>query len=169
MDKQAPRGSRIASRVHGNPAELDAPQPGGPEQAHTPQRKNRGLGRIIIAVYAVFALSALARSVFQAFTIFAEAPVAITLSMIAAVVYVVATISLAKSGERAWYVASAAVLVELLGIVAVSILSYAEPQLFPKASVWSHFGQGYGYVPFLLPFVGLWWLLTHRPRRGASS
>ncbi|WP_233555947.1 hypothetical protein [Galactobacter caseinivorans] len=168
MDKQQPRGSRIASRVHGDPTALDAPAAES-AQDRSPERKNRGLGRIIIAVYAVFALSALARSTFQLFTIFHEAPVAITLSMIAAAVYVVATISLARTGVRAWYVAMGAVIVELLGIIVVSVLSYADPQLFPKASVWSHFGQGYGYVPFALPFVGLWWLLTHRPRRGAAS
>jgi hypothetical protein len=24
------------------------------------------------------------------------------------------------------------------------------------------FGQGYGYVPLVLPLVGLWWLYRHR-------
>jgi hypothetical protein len=24
--------------------------------------------------------------------------------------------------------------------------------------VWSGFGAGYGYVPLVLPFLGLWWL-----------
>ena len=27
-----------------------------------------------------------------------------------------------------------------------------------KASVWSDYGNGYGFVPLVLPFVGLWWL-----------
>ena len=25
--------------------------------------------------------------------------------------------------------------------------------------MWSSFGAGYGYVPLVLPFVGLWWVL----------
>lgn len=164
------RGGRIASRVHGEDAtSTSAASAAAAVDAHSAARKNRGLGRIIIAVYAVFALSAFARSTFQLFTIFDEAPVAITFSMIAAVVYIVATISLARSSTRAWYIALVAVIVELVGIVAVSVLSYASPELFPKASVWSHLGQGYGYVPFILPFVGLWWLLTHRPRPASSG
>jgi len=30
---------------------------------------------------------------------------------------------------------------------------------FPEASVWSDFGIGYGWVPLVLPLVGLWWIL----------
>jgi len=29
---------------------------------------------------------------------------------------------------------------------------------FPDETVWSQLGAGYGYVPLVLPFVGLWWL-----------
>jgi len=29
---------------------------------------------------------------------------------------------------------------------------------FPDATVWTGFGSGYGFVPLVLPFVGLWWL-----------
>lgn len=167
---QSQRGGRIAARVQAGTAHASAAQANGATAAQDAEgaaaasgKKNKGLGRIIIAVYAVFALSAFARSTLQLFTVVHEAPVAIALSVVAAVVYIVATISLALPGRRSWYVALVAVLVELLGVIAVSILSYVDPQLFPKASVWSHFGSGYGYVPFILPFVGLWWLLTHRP------
>jgi len=160
MSESAPRDGRIAARVSDRKGAA-APEPGG--------RKNRGLGRVLVAVYGVFALSALARSVWQLFgvhqgePIFPTAPVAILLSVLAAAVYIVATVALASRRRRSWNVALVAVLVELVGVVAVSVLSYAAPELFPKASVWSHFGQGYGYVPLVLPFVGLWWLLTHRP------
>jgi hypothetical protein len=30
--------------------------------------------------------------------------------------------------------------------------------------VWSGFGSGYGFVPLLLPMVGLWWLYRTRAR-----
>jgi hypothetical protein len=41
----------------------------------------------------------------------------------------------------------------------VGAASYLWPQAFPDATVWSHFGQGYGYVPLVLPFLGLAYLL----------
>jgi hypothetical protein len=33
---------------------------------------------------------------------------------------------------------------------------------FPDDTVWSFYGRGYGFVPLVLPLVGLWWL--HRTR-----
>ncbi|MDY6055310.1 MAG: hypothetical protein SPI96_05430 [Micrococcus sp.] len=115
-------------------------------------------------VYAVFALSASARSLFQILTHFERAPFAYVLSAFAAAVYVVATLSLARRGRRAWAVALAAVLVELVGVVGVGLLTVLDPQLFADATVWSRFGAGYGYVPLVLPVIGLAWLLAHRPR-----
>jgi len=40
--------------------------------------------------------------------------------------------------------------------------SYAAPDDFPDATVWSHFGQGYGFVPVVLPVLGLLWLRRTR-------
>ena len=127
--------------------------------------RNQGLGRIIVMVYAVFALSASARSLFQILTQFDAAPVAYTLSAVAAVVYIVATFALARSGARAWAVALGAVLVELAGVVGVGLWTVLDPGMFAHDTVWSRFGAGYGYVPLVLPVVGLIWLLTHRPAR----
>lgn len=138
------------------------------QQSNPVQTKNKGLGRILVAVYGVFALSAFARSAYQISTEFSVAPVAFTLSALAAVIYIVATVALAMPGTKAWRVAFAAVIAEFVGVVVVSILSYASPELFPKASVWSHFGQGYGYVPFVLPIIGFWWLWAHRPSKAAA-
>lgn len=132
------------------------------------QAKNKGLGRILVAVYGVFALSAFARSAYQIATEFSVAPIAFMLSALAAVIYIVATIALAMPGVKAWRVAFAAVIAEFVGVVVVSVLSYASPELFPKASVWSHFGQGYGYVPFVLPIIGFWWLWAHRPGKSVA-
>ena len=53
-----------------------------------------GFGRALVAVYAVFALAASARSIFQLATKADEAPVAYALSALAGVVYVVATFAL---------------------------------------------------------------------------
>lgn len=136
--------------------------PGGTSTGGATPR-NQGLGRIIVMVYAVFALSACARSLFQILAQFKVAPVAYLLSAFAAVVYVVATLSLARSGPRAWTVAVAAVSVELAGVVGVGLLTVLDPELFADETVWSRFGAGYGYIPLVLPVLGLAWLLTHRP------
>lgn len=114
-----------------------------------------GVGRVLIAVYGVFALSASARAGVQLFTRFHEAPLAYLLSAFAGVVYILATIGLAL-GYRA--LAWVAVLIELTGVLAVGTVSLVLPQDFPRATVWSGFGAGYGWVPLVLPAFGLLWL-----------
>lgn len=117
-----------------------------------------GWGRALVAVYAVFALSATGRSVVQLLTKADEAPFAYGLSAVAALVYVAATLGLAEVGPAPRRVAWTAVLVELVGVLGVGALSVGIPSLFPDATVWSSFGQGYGYLPLVLPFVGVAWL-----------
>lgn len=122
----------------------------------TVEKKNLGIGRALIAVYAVFAISASARATYQLAREFEQAPVAYSLSAIAALVYLLATVSLANSKMNS--VAWIAVTFELIGVLGVGALSYLQPELFAHPSVWSHFGQGYGFVPLLLPVLGLIWL-----------
>ncbi|MFI7581259.1 hypothetical protein [Kocuria kalidii] len=129
-------------------------------------RKSSGFGRLVVVVYAVFSLSAGVRSLYQILTDFGAAPLPYLLSAFAAAVYVVATVALARPGARWHRLATAAVGVELLGVLGVGVLSVLAPSLFPEASVWSHFGRDYGYVPLVLPVVGLAWLRRSRPRRG---
>ena len=107
-------------------------------------------------VYGIFALAATGRSILQLATEAAEAPLPYTLSAFAAVVYIVATFALA-TGRRA--LALAAVGIELVGVLAVGVTSLVLPQEYPDSTVWSDFGAGYGYIPLVLPLVGLWWLL----------
>jgi cytochrome bd-type quinol oxidase subunit 2 len=117
-----------------------------------------GPGRILIAVYGIFALSATARAAVQIATQFSDAPIAYLLSALAAVVYCAATFALAKATIVSRKVATVAIVVELIGVVGIGAFSYAAPDDFPDATVWSHFGQGYGYVPLVLPVLGLLWL-----------
>lgn len=131
----------------------------------TLDKKTSGFGRLLVVVYAVFTLSAGARSLYQVIRKFDEAPLSITLSAISALIYLVATIALAKKGEKAWKVSLGAVGIEMAGVILVGIFSYIQPQHFELASVWSHFGSGYGYIPLVLPMVGLWWLFNTRPVR----
>ncbi|WP_441437846.1 hypothetical protein [Arthrobacter sp. M-10] len=143
------------------------------EEAHevtveTTGKKNRdtrniGPGRLLIAVYAVFAISATARAGYQILTKFSDAPLAHILSAFAAVVYIVATVSLAKPGRTWFKVSLAAVLVEMVGVVVVGAISLFDPVAFPHDTVWSLFGRGYGFVPLILPVLGLLWLYRRRP------
>jgi amino acid transporter len=121
-------------------------------------RTRSGPGRLLIAVYAVFALAATARSAVQIATKFDEAPLAYLLSAFAAVVYIVATVCLARGNRTSRRVATVSIVVELVGVLTVGTLSLVDTQAFPDATVWSGFGQGYGYVPLVLPVLGLWWL-----------
>ena len=138
-------------------------QGGSPAPSHTAS----GPGRVLVAVYAVFALAASARAVVQIATNFHEAPVAYLLSGFSAAVYVVATVALARGGTAARRVAWCACTVELLGVVTVGIFSLLDRAAFPDATVWSVFGRGYAFIPLVLPIVGLLWLRrTGRARRG---
>ena len=114
-----------------------------------------GFGRVLVAVYAVFALAASARSIYQLATKADEAPVAYTLSALAGVVYVVATLALATDHRR---LATATIGFELVGVLSVGALTLVDSSLFPDQTVWSGFGAGYAFIPLVLPFVGLWWL-----------
>ncbi|MEP7023303.1 MAG: hypothetical protein ABJB47_05710 [Actinomycetota bacterium] len=117
-----------------------------------------GFGRVLVAVYGLFALAATARSAVQIATKFHEAPLAYLLSAFAGVVYIVATVSLARGAAAARRVATVAISVELAGVIAIGAASALFSNAFPDATVWTGFGSGYGFVPLVLPFVGLWWL-----------
>ena len=128
-----------------------------------------GPGRVLVAVYAVFALSASARAGIQIATHFDEAPVAYLLSALAAAVYIVATVGLARSTPVSRRVATIACTVELIGVLVVGTLSVVWPHAFPDETVWSGYGRGYGFVPLVLPVLGLLWLRRSagtRQRRG---
>ncbi len=125
-------------------------------------RVNRGFGRVLIVIYGVFALAATARSFSQIVTRFDEAPVAYILSAIAALIYIVATVALARGDRTSTRVATVAIAIELAGVLVVGLASLLAPAAFPEASVWSGFGSGYLFIPLVLPLVGLWWLWRSR-------
>ena len=114
-----------------------------------------GPGRVLIAVYAIFALSATARSGVQLATKFGEAPLAYLLSALAAVIYIVATVGLIRGATRTVAIACT---VELLGVLTIGTLSLVDTAAFPHATVWSGYGRGYGFVPLVLPILGLLWI-----------
>ncbi|MDQ4032318.1 MAG: hypothetical protein M3332_08645 [Actinomycetota bacterium] len=117
----------------------------------------------MIAIYATFALAATARAAYQLSTRFVEAPIAYLLSAFAGLVYVLATVALVRVGTNWWRIAVAAVSIELLGVLVVGTLSVLDRAAFPDETVWSVFGRGYGFIPLVLPVLGLLWLRKTRP------
>lgn len=136
---------------------MSEPAPERVDGAHdTGHQTGRGFGRVLVFVYGVLAFAATGRASFELVSKFSEAPVPYGLSVLAALVYIVATWALATNRRR---VALVAVCFELLGVLAVGFSSLLWTSKFPQASVWSDFGIGYGCVPLVLPLLGLWWLL----------
>jgi hypothetical protein len=134
------------------------PTPSAQRADEGPRPTASGAGRILVTVYAIFALAATSRAGVQLGTRFHEAPVAYLLSAFSGVVYVIATVALARRGSVARRLACIAVSVELAGVLLIGTVSVLAPQDFPRATVWSMYGIGYGFVPLVLPFIGLWWL-----------
>jgi hypothetical protein len=120
-----------------------------------------GIGRLLIAIYAIFALSATARASYQLIREFDQAPLAYSLSAISAAVYVLATISLTKQSAKWQRIAKITILFELIGVILVGALSLLLPEFFAHPSVWSGFGAGYAFIPLVLPVLGLIWLRKH--------
>lgn len=121
-------------------------------------KQSLGVGRLLIAIYAIFAISATARASYQLIREFDQAPLAYSLSAISAVVYLLATYSLSKSEAKWQRIALYTIWFELVGVIAVGLLSLGLPDLFAHPSVWSNFGAGYAFIPLLLPILGLLWL-----------
>lgn len=129
-----------------------------PTPSPRPRNTRSGPGTVLVAVYGVLALAATGRSILQILEYFDRAPLAYVLSALAAVIYVVATVALARGGRTSWRVALAAISIEMVGVLLVGTASLVFPDAFPDKTVWSHFGSGYGFVPLVLPVLGLIWL-----------
>ena len=121
-------------------------------------KTNLGAGRLLIAIYGVFAISASARALYQLLRKFEDAPLAYSLSALSAVVYILATIALARTGQTWRRIALWTLAFELSGVIVVGALSILMPELFSHPTVWSGFGVGYGFIPLFLPILGLIWM-----------
>ncbi len=126
------------------------------------ERRTSGPGRLLVAVYALFALASGSRAAVQLSTKFDEAPLAYLLSALAAIVYLVATLALARQGPKWRRIALLTCSFELVGVLAVGTLSLFDRTAFPDATVWSVFGRGYLFIPLFLPVIGLYWLQSTR-------
>ena len=128
-----------------------------------PTRRTRGLGLVLVAAYGLLALAATGRSVYQILSEFDKAPLAYSLTALAAVVYILATIALVAPGQVWYRIAWITITFELLFVLTVGTLTIFDAGLFPEKTVWSFYGRGYAFVPLLLPVLGLIWLSRRRP------
>ena len=136
-----------------------------PDSAST----KHGPGRVLITVYAVLAIAATSRSLFELATKLSQAPIPYMLSTFAAVVYVVITVALVRDTPSWRRVAFAGMLVELVGVLVVGLWSVVHPDTFtntitgkPVHSVWFWFGLDYLLIPLVLPVLGLRFLWRTR-------
>jgi hypothetical protein len=136
------------------PEPVATPEPA----ASQPETTRSGPGRLLVAIYALFALSATARAGVQIATKFSHAPVAYLLSAFAGAVYILATVTLIVGSRTARRIAVVSCSIELVGVLAVGTWSVLDRASFPDATVWSGYGSGYGFVPLVLPVFGLLWL-----------
>jgi len=125
-----------------------------------------GPHKVLLAFYALFTLAAGARAAVQLATDAGAAPVAYTLSAVAAVTYALGWYAIREASVGHTGFASVMLWVELGGVLTVGTLSLVQRHWFPDASVWSDYGIGYGFVPAVLPVAGLLWLRSQRRARG---
>ncbi|AOP54392.1 hypothetical protein [Brevibacterium aurantiacum] len=110
-----------------------------------------GPGRALTAVYGVFALSATARAGYQVIREFDVAPIAYSLSVLAAVIYIVATVCLVIGNPRLTPDCDRCLPRRIPRRHHRRHPQLHHPEDFAKPSVWSSFGSGYGYIPLILP------------------
>lgn len=131
-------------------------------------RRSLGIGRVLIIVYAILAIGATSRAIYQILTVYSSARVPITLSAISGVVYIVATLALLLPGRRWYRVAWVTISFELFGVLVVGTLSLLAPSIFAGSAkvsfgtVWSYYGIGYLFIPLALPVLGMLWLRSRR-------
>ena len=117
-------------------------------------------GVILAVSYPVLALSTGVRAVYQ---LFLKDDVtnylAPTLSAVAALFYLTATVGFMVRRKWAWRLSVGVLLVETAMTLIVGTLSFIYPEVI-VSTVWRHFGADYGYFPLVQPLLGLAWLFN---------
>ena len=116
-------------------------------------------GYVLAISYPVLALSTGVRALYQLF--FKEditSLIAPVLSLVAAIVYLLAAIGFAYRRTWTWWLSLGPLAFETLFVLLIGTLSFTHPDLIGH-TVWTHFGQDYGWFPLIQPILGLAWLL----------
>ncbi len=151
-----------------------AASPTGPTQAAPKSGSTElvtVLGYILTVSYPLLALSTGVRALFQLFL--KEGVVnylAPTLSLVAALSYLTATIGFAYRTRWAWRLSVNVLFFETALTLLVGSLSLYIPEAIGR-TVWRHFGADYGYFPLFQPVIGLVWLFwpSIRQQYGLST
>lgn len=121
----------------------------------------RRAGTILAISYPVLAISTGFRAAYQLFlkegVVNYTGP---TLSAVAALFYLTATIGFAYRRRWAWWLSVSVLGFESLMTLIIGTLSIINPELI-GSTVWRLFGIDYGFFPLVQPLLGLAWLF-HR-------
>ncbi|UCC53276.1 MAG: hypothetical protein JSV68_04775 [Anaerolineaceae bacterium] len=115
-------------------------------------------GVILAISYPVLALSTGVRALYQLF--FKEGVtnyLAPTLSLVASLLYLIATVGFAVREKWAWRISVAALATEMVMVLLVGTLSLIIPDTIGRTA-WRYFGIDYAFFPFIQPVLGLLWL-----------
>ena len=116
------------------------------------------LGYILTVSYPLLALSTSVRALFQLFfKTGVDNYLAPTLSLVAALCYLTATIGFARRERWGWHLSVGVLAFETILTLLVGGLSFTIPDTI-GGTVWRHFGADYGYFPLFQPIIGLVWL-----------
>jgi hypothetical protein len=129
------------------------------------QKVSRGASDTLAFFYGLWAFSALGRSSYE-YLFKNPRPANLVpahLSTFVGVLYIFIIVGLRRRTPRAWWVTLALLIVELSGVLIVGTLDVSW-HAFPYATVWSQYGKGYFFMPLLLPFVGLAYMLRRETR-----
>lgn len=117
------------------------------------------VGYVLAFSYPVLALSTGVRALYQ---LFFKAGVSDyfppTMSAVAALCYLLATIGFAYRRPWTWWLSLGILGIETLLTLVVGTWSLISPGAIGH-TVWRHFGEDYGYFPLIQPILGLLWLL----------
>ena len=122
-------------------------------------------GGILAISYPILALSTGVRALYQ--LLLKEGVtnyVGPSLSAVAAILYLIATIGFATRKRWAWRLSVGALGVETVLSLIVGVLSFIIPDVI-GGTVWRHFGADYAFFPLIQPLLGLAWLLHPETRR----
>jgi len=123
------------------------------------------IGYILGISYPLLALSTGARGLYQLFLRDDLTKLGPALSVLTAVLYMVAAIGFFKRTARWWRISVGALTVETILVLVIGTLSFIFPDVLGHTA-WRHYGQDYGFFPLIQPLLGLIYLLW-KPTRVA--
>jgi hypothetical protein len=129
----------------------------------TGRKASRGASDVLGFFYGLWSFSALGRSSYEYLFKHPTTFVPAHLSTFVGVLYIFIIVGLRKRSPRWWWITLGLLVVELAGVLVVGTIDVVW-RPFPYATVWSNYGIGYFFMPLLLPFVGLAYMLRKETR-----